>query len=288
MAAGVKSAAMKRALLLLLSFALAAPAFGWSREGHELVGELAQRQLTPEAAAQVRDLLAGEADPTLAGVAAWADDIRAESRRGTHALGERSSRWHYVNFPRGVRCDYVPARDCPDGNCIFGAINAQRAILADRSRPREERRDALKFLVHFLGDVHQPMHAGFGHDRGGNEFQIQYRGKGAPAGEGTNLHSIWDYRLLRSAGLDRTAYADRLQATPVPAAQRVLAGVDNPAAAWALESCRLIHERNLYPPKHRLGDDYVDRLRPVAEERVRLAGARLADLLNTTLVAPAR
>lgn len=286
-AAGVKSAAMKTtpALLILLLASLApAPSLAWSRQGHQIVGELAQAELSPAAQREVAALLAGEPVPTLAGVSTWADEIRAESRKGGHALGERSSRWHYVNFQRGLGCDYVPARECPDGNCVIGAINAQRAILADRARPLAERRDALKFLVHFVGDVHQPMHAGYADDRGGNNHQLNYRGKGAPKGEGTQLHGVWDYWLVQSAGLDNAAYVQRLLQSPLP--QDGARDSDNPPAEWALESCRVNRTEGVYPERRRIGDDYLDRFRPVAEVRLRQAGARLAALLNAAL-APA-
>lgn len=285
MAAGVKSAAMNRPLTALLLLVAAMPALGWSKQGHQLVGELAQHELTPAARMEVDRLLAAEPVPTLAGVSTWADDIRAESRRSGHALGERSSRWHYVNFPDN-RCDYAPARDCPDGNCVIGAIQAQAAILADRSRSDEDRRDALKFVVHFVGDAHQPMHAGLGADRGGNNFQVNYRGKGAPDGQGTNLHGTWDYWLLQSAGLDNPAYVQRLLQLPLPADDTL--GAANPAQAWTLESCRLIASEAIYPPRKRrvITDAYLDHHRPTAERRIRQAGARLARLINTAL-APA-
>ena len=284
MAGGVQSAAMNRRPFLLfpaaavaLVLALAVPAAqAWSRHGHQLVGELAERQLSPAVLAEVRTLLADEPEPGLAAIAPWADEIRASG----NALGERSKRWHFVNIP-GQDCHYLPERDCPDGNCIIGAIQAQQALLADRSQPRQARAEALKFLVHFLGDVHQPMHAGYPHDRGGNGYQIQYRGEGAPEGEGTNLHGVWDYWLLRSAGLDLPTHADRLQAMPAP---DTASAVPGPAAqAWAIESCRLIHSEALYPRGHRIGDDYLERYRPLAEQRVRLAAARLAALLEQAL-----
>ncbi len=280
MAAGVKSAAMKRLISAVIVLAFAAPAFGWSKQGHQLVGELAQRDLTPGARAQVDLLLAGEPVPTLAGVSTWADEIRAESRTTGNALGERSSRWHYINFDR-AGCDYVPARECPDGNCVIGAINAQRAILADTTQPLQARREALKFVVHFVGDAHQPMHAGFRHDRGGNNFQLNYRGKGAPKGEGTNLHGVWDYWLLQSAGLDNPAYTAKLLLSPLPEGTQLAA--DNPPAEWTLESCRLITSVSAYPPKRRITDAYLDLHRPTAEKRVRQAGARLAALINGAL-----
>lgn len=276
---------MKRALLALTLFLAAASAHGWSRQGHQLVGELAEAGLSPAARAAVQDLLRDEPVPTLAGVSTWADEIRAASRTPDgHTLGERSSRWHYVNIPRAARCRYVPARDCPDGNCVIGAIAAQRAVLADPSRPRQARVEALKFLVHFVGDAHQPMHAGHPEDRGGNLHQLNYRGRAKPEGEGTNLHGVWDYWLLQSAGLDNAAYTARLRLLPVPADLGHRG--DPPGRDWALESCALIFDQAIYPPGRRIRDDYLDRHRPLAEARIRLAGARLAALLNDALDPP--
>src|SRR6188768_2092952 len=95
--------------LFLLLLATAGDALAWSGDGHRLVAELAQRRLSPAAQAEVARLLAGEPDPTLAGIATWADDLRAESRTGVNELGKRSERWHYLNFPRGTDCAYEPA-----------------------------------------------------------------------------------------------------------------------------------------------------------------------------------
>lgn len=267
-------------LLCALLLAVAAPVLGWSKQGHQLVAELAQRELTPTAQREVARLLAGEPVPSLPGVATWADEIRAESRGAGNPLGERSSRWHYVNF-QGKGCDYQPALNCPDGNCVIGAIQAQSAILADRSRSDEDRRNALKFLVHFVGDAHQPMHAGLASDRGGNNYQVNYRHEGAPQGEGTNLHSVWDYWMLQSAGLDNAGYTQRLLQVPVPA--DTTHGAANRPLLWTLESCRLIETEKLYPRRHVITDAYLDKHRPLAERRVRQAGTRLAELINAAL-----
>ena len=102
---------MNKPLFAALLFLLAATdASAWSREGHELVAELAERRLSPPARAEVARLLAAEPDPTLRGVATWADDMRAAGRADGLALGKLSERWHYVNFPSGADCAFVPAR----------------------------------------------------------------------------------------------------------------------------------------------------------------------------------
>lgn len=273
----------------LLSVALLAPtdALAWSALGHRLTGELAERHLDPVAAAEVARLLAGEQHPSLSGVAYWADALRNEDPDRFKA----TSKWHYVNYPDGS-CDYVPERDCAGGDCVIGAIQAQQAILADHAQPLEARRDALKFLVHFLGDAHQPMHAGNRGDLGGNRFQVSLRTDLEPEEYarkhyvdgvmGTNLHSIWDYYILGSLGLDLPAYSDRLDRLPWPAYPEP-SEYDVMPKAWAGESCRLIEMRGIYPEQHAMDHAYLDAMRPLAEQRIRQAAWRLAQLVNQTL-----
>lgn len=172
---------------------------------------------------------------------------------------------------------------------MIAAIERQRAILADRKQPLAARRDALKFVVHLVGDVHQPVHASNRTDKGGNTYQISLRTDLAPEAYarnkyvdgvmGTNLHSVWDYYILGSQKLKLSPYADRLDALPWPPA--VAPTTD--AEAWAGESCRLIDSHGLYPQGHRLDAAYLDAQRPLAEQRVRQAAYRLASMLNATL-----
>jgi hypothetical protein len=271
----------------LLCLGIATTAYAWSRLGHGLVGELAERHLDPKAKAEVARLLAGEPDPTLGGIASWADDLRNTDPERF----KQTSRWHYINA-KGGGCDFDMARDCPDGNCVVGAIEKQRAILADRSQPLDARRDALKFVVHLVGDAHQPMHAGNRTDSGGNGYQISLRTPIEPEAYakknyvdgvmGTNLHSIWDYYILADKGLSLKDYADRLDKLPWPP-YAAPAPQDLMPMPWARESCRLIDARGIYPPTHTLDSAYLDAMRPLAEQRVRQAAWRLARLLNETI-----
>jgi nuclease S1 len=285
-------------VLTCLAALFAAPAaHAWSALGHRLVGELAQRHVDPATQEQIATLLAGEPDPTLGGVATWADDLRNASPERF----KQTSRLHYLNTKDGT-CNFDMARDCPDGQCVTGAIEAQRRILADRTQPLEARRDALKFIVHFVGDVHQPMHASNHPDKGGNDFQISLRTRLVPESYarsryidgvmGTNLHSVWDYYILGEVGIDKPGapglglkgYADRLDALPWPPE----AGAVSAPPAWAGESCRLVDARGLYPAAPgKLDPAYLDTMRPLAEQRVRQAAWRLAKLLDDTLGAPA-
>lgn len=273
----------------LLCLGVSSTALAWSRLGHAMVGEIAQRHLDPKARAEVDRLLAGEPYPNLGGVASWADDLRNTDPE----LFRQTSRWHYINA-KGGGCGFDLDRDCPDGNCVVGAIEKQLAILGDRTQPEAARRNALKFVVHFVGDVHQPMHAGNRPDAGGNQYQISLRTRISPEAYaaknyvngvmGTNLHAIWDYYILASKPLPVLDYIAQLDQalTPGPYETRVSPGEP---LAWAGESCRLIDAKGLYPPdnSHILTDAYLDSMRPLAEERVRLAGERLARLLNQAI-----
>jgi hypothetical protein len=283
----------------MLGMAMARPAQAWSELGHRMIGDLAEQRLSPAAREAVGELLAGESEPTLGGVAAWADALRHRDP----ARFRISSRWHYINA-RGGGCSFDEARDCAEGGCVVSAIKAQRRIVADRRQPREARRDALKFLVHFVGDLHQPLHAGPREDSGGNGFQVSLRRASERAGSagrreapstGTNLHVVWDSHLLASAGLSRVAYVERLRDLPpggaaggegAPPEAQADADLDVDADAplhWARESCALVESRQIYPATRNIGADYLDAHRPLAEQRVRLAASRLAALLNATL-----
>lgn len=257
-------------LIIALSWPHAAQA--WGPLGHRLVARLAHAQLAPPAQAEVERLLASEGLESLADIANWADELRGTDP----GLGRRSARWHYINLGE-LDCRYDAQAACRDGNCVVAAINAQAAILGDRSRSDAERLQALKFLVHFVGDAHQPMHAGYARDRGGNTVQLQLHGRG------TNLHAVWDTPLLRSAGLREDAYFTRLQ----PARDRLPASAirytHTAPARWAEQSCAIATADGVYPATARIDDAYLHRHRPTVERQVTLAGARLAALLGSTL-----
>lgn len=254
-----------RTLWLLLVFLLPSPAVrAWSETGHRLVGELAYRSLSPAAKAKVDALLQGEPVPTLAGVAAWPDTVRDLPEY------KHTAPYHYVRI-NDAGCVYEAARDCRDGACVVGAIARYRAVLADASKPRAERAEALKFVVHFVGDVHQPLHSGHRPDKGGNDFQINIDG------QGSNLHSVWDYHVMNHAHLDFDQWIARLQASPVTAAQ-------SPPERWAEASCRKTNEAGFYPRRPgKLPRGYLEANLPYAEQRLREAAAELAAILEADL-----
>jgi hypothetical protein len=203
--------------------------------------------------------LALEQGETLASISTWADEHRNPTTAG----------WHYVNFPRDT-CTFDKERDCPDGQCVVAAIEKQAAVLRSNA-PDERRLAALKYLVHLVADVHQPLHAGYRDDKGGNTYQVQGLGRGS------NLHALWDSGLIKSLDEDVDTLTARLQRAPGSKGASDL----NPVHA-AEESCRIVAEPGFYP-EHRLPTAYAERNLPTLEQRLKMAGARLAGLLNQIL-----
>jgi hypothetical protein len=260
------SPSIRRLGLLAATFAacLPAPAVAWRELGHEIVAEIAARQLTPQATAMVEDLLGDRAGPALRAASGWADEIRADQKLGITAP------YHFINFPPGT-CSFVAARDCPGGRCVVSALERFTRQLRE-GESREARTEALKWVLHLVADVHQPLHAGLARDRGGNDFQVRFEG------EGTNLHAVLDGHLLRTRGLQAVPYAQALLAElPAPADDDVDWHAGAPAQ-WAGESCEMVE--SVYPTGRRIEPGYVAAIRPRLEERLLLAGYRLGQLLN--------
>ncbi len=232
------------------------PAFAWGVEGHQVIAQLAEGQLTPRARAQVKELLSQEPGQTLVSISTWADEHRSP----------HYAPLHYVNFPRGD-CVYRAQRDCPDGRCVVEAIHRQAAVLASNAPP-EARLLALKYLVHFVGDVHQPLHAGFHDDKGGNTYQLQAFMRGS------NLHAVWDSGLIKHSGLTTDALSEQLVGRIKPAPW-------TPEIA-AQESCRIVNIPDFYPDRL-VTPSYIDHYQPVMLGRLALGGSRLAEILNETL-----
>jgi hypothetical protein len=248
------------ALLALLAFA--PPTTAWGPRGHAIVAELAARELSPGARAEVGRLLGEDARDGLVRAATWPDAIRRWPGFGN------TGPLHYVNFPRG-ECRYEAARDCPAGRCVVNGIAHFRAVLASDASDAV-RADALRWVAHLVADVHQPLHATWGDDRGGNAVQLRFRG------EGTNLHALLDSGLLRTRGLAARAYAEA-----IGPARRGAPDAAGAEVAWAVESCAL--GRDAYPTGRQVDPSYVEKWRPILERRLALAASRLAALLDATL-----
>jgi hypothetical protein len=246
-------------LAFLLVAGMPLRAFAWGTEGHQVIANLAQAQLTPKARKEVDRLLALEPGQTMASISTWADEHRNPS----------SAAWHYVNFPRDS-CTYDAERDCPDGRCVVAAIERQLEVFASNA-PDEKRLTALKYVIHLVADVHQPLHAGYRDDKGGNTYQLQAFMRGS------NLHALWDSGLIRSLNEDVESLTERLRRLNLPTETR-----DLNIAHVAEESCRIVALPGFYPQRL-VGLDYMERFTPTLEQRLVLAGARLAGFINRAI-----
>ena len=160
----------------------------WGAVGHRVVARIAWAWLTPAAGPRPRRCSAAGVDAVSVAAATWADEVRS-ARPETY-------NWHFVDIPSASR-DTTPTRDCPateKGDCVIAEIARARVDLVDARRTSALKAEALKFLIHFVGDLHQPLHAIDNHDRGGNDVSVNaLRGE---EGRATNLHAAWDTGLI--------------------------------------------------------------------------------------------
>lgn len=256
-------------LVALSLLAAGLPAFAWGPEGHMLVARIAETELTPAARARVLAILGPGS--TMVSIASWADEIR-NSRRST---GPR----HYIDIP--IDQPHLDmARDCPKGDCVIAKIEQFREVVKDPATPPEKRREALMFIVHFVGDMHQPLHCSDNHDRGGNEVRIVFHG------HPDNLHSLWDSGLL-----DRMGTPDALFERFLRAAQRHRKQwAKGTVRDWAEQSHR-VAQKVVYGQLPKAADAaplvidaaYERKADQAIARQIEEAGDRLASLLNATL-----
>jgi hypothetical protein len=251
-----------RYLTLVIGMLASPAAMAWGAGGHRLIAELAEAQLSPAARDHVDHLLSLEPGATMASVSTWADEKRSPA----------TARLHFVNLPEG-ECTYQRQRDCPDGRCVVEAIRLKVDILKSRA-PDAERLAALKWVIHLVGDVHQPLHAGLANDKGGNLFQVRAFGRG------TNLHAVWDGELLRrrSAGL----YVLQQDASRARQAVALAAAPEQ----WVRDSCRTRSETEFYPTNRTVDVAYAARWDRVLLMHLAGAGQALAETLNGALASP--
>jgi hypothetical protein len=275
------------------------PAHPWGDEGHEVIGLIADHYLEPAVRSRVQAMLArdgtGLTATDIAHEATWADKYRDSDRNSTGVRYRRTRNWHFVDlemdgpdlnracFGRPGPFPGSPASLGPARDCIVDKIEEFSAELASPTTGDEERRLALQFLLHLVGDVHQPLHAGDDHDQGGNRKTAS-----APGIAPNTLHHHWD-----------TEFVARLGANDVEIARRLLAQIDDAKRAqwsggtpetWGMESWS-VAQRHAYgllpgasaPDYYELSEAYVSDATAVTAEQLSMAGIRLAWLLNRAL-----
>ncbi|MES2275934.1 MAG: S1/P1 nuclease [Bacteroidota bacterium] len=236
----------------------------WGFKGHQAIATIAENHLTPQAKAAVKELLGTQ---SLADVATWADEVRND------AAFKSTAGWHFVNVPLGLTFEEFSKEVKAQGeDNVFGAMRKARIVLTHPQSTKEQRIEALKFLVHFVGDAHQPMHVSRKEDKGGNTIQVRFDN------QGTNLHSLWDSKLLDHQGLsvmEMSQQFDKATAEEIKQWQ-----ADQPMQ-WLWESYQITTKLYAEVEKNNnLDEDYYKNHIGIIEQRINQGGIRLAGMLN--------
>lgn len=288
-----------RALLgVTLCITMVSPAIGWWETGHQTVARLAAAHMSPQVRARVAEIL-GVADSlpavadAMAKASTWADEVKASTQTGE---------WHYIDLTlQDTKSD--TDKRCRDENCVTARIRMFSQQLAKkRTDPKWTNLDALRFLIHFVGDVHQPLHAISDADLGGNCERLD-----PPVDTARNLHALWDGGMLTEIEKDDRVLAANLQEyldKLGPAIQKKWAKGDERAWAWESHELanRVVYQRlhiplepeifpagcQAAPPeitnfKPVIDSLYINDMKPVLRDQLTKAGLRLAALLNRTL-----
>jgi hypothetical protein len=263
--------------LIAAWFLHVAEAHGWGAAGHDWIAQAALRQLQPDVRAGVMEILGAPSEERLASKARasciWPDTIRDQPQ------WTWSAPQHYVNLPRHSQ-RYDRQRDCPDGRCAPEAILKYAASLAQPELDRIRRRQAFGWLCHLVADLHQPLHAGFRDDRGGNRIEVQYRG------ERYNLHQFWDGVLadVRPQERGEEAFAG-LRSVPLGSATPPWK--PDHVRDWTEESHALAIEA-AYPDDRIISEPFADASWQITRRQWQRAADRLASMLNTILAADSK
>ena len=266
---------MKR-FILAFALTLAVPtlALAWGPKGHKAVAEISLNFLSDAARDEVENLL-GEDDNKYINGAIWPDQVR-DARPNT-------APWHFVDIPVSAK-RYDPVRDCREHHgCVVEALDHFKTVLADSHNSVSNRAFALMFVVHLVGDLHQPLHCADNNDRGGNELKVIFFGEtNSPSGGLWNLHAVWDVGLIEHSDLNEVQYARKLSAhLPQDTISALQAGT---TVEWALQShSNAVHFAYLVPPNHKLAAAYFRKVGPVLDDSLLKGGLRLARVLNDAL-----
>jgi hypothetical protein len=229
----------------------------WGNTGHRIVGKVAEQYITKNAELQIKRIL-GHSD--LSRVSTWADEIKSDPN-WKHAWD-----WHFCTIPDNE--NYISGKYTGDA---IEKMNDFIATLKNKKSSKEEKQIALKFLVHLVGDLHQPLHVGNGEDRGGNDIKVKW------FSESTNLHRVWDTHMIDHQKLSYTEYADYLLLDV--SAKEKTEWMSASLMAFVLESAK--HRKQAYGIEDgNLKWEYFYQNKSLLEQRLRLSGFRLAGILN--------
>jgi len=252
---------ISKKLILLCSLVVLSPeAFSWGKTGHRIIGEIAQRNLSNDAQRGVKELL-GDSD--LSRVSTFPDEIRSDKKF------DYTAPWHYASVPTGKT--YFDQKRNKDGD-VIEALYRFEETLRDPKASKDDKAFALKFMVHTMGDLHQPLHVGLAEDRGGNNVRLKWFKKE------TNLHALWDEDIVDFEQLSYTEYSNYLNHYTADEKKEYAKGsfID-----WAKESQDLRNVVYDVGETGNAGYEYHFKVKPTMELRLRQAGLRLSNVLNS-------
>jgi S1/P1 Nuclease len=251
-----------RTLIAAILIALTSTqAFAWSQIGHRVTGAIAEPLLSRKAAKEIRAILGNE---SLAEASTWADEMRSSPEEFWQST---ANPWHYVTVPAGKTYTEVGAP--PQGDAVT-ALAKFSATLKDPASTLEQKQLALRFIVHLVGDLHQPLHVGNGTDRGGNDVKV------TAAGNETNLHSVWDGYLVDREQLSYSEKSAWLARRITPTLKREWSVAD--PLVWVGESATM--RDTIYPATPQISWKYAFDQQEKVDTRLMQAGVRMAAYLN--------
>jgi hypothetical protein len=232
----------------------------WGQNGHRATGKIAENHLNKRAKKRIDKLLNGQ---SLAFVSTYADEIKSDSAYRKYYS------WHYVNMD--LEESYADATKNPKGDIVTG-INKCIKVLKDNNSSEEDKSFHLKMLVHFVGDLHQPMHIGQKEDKGGNAIQVEWFGKE------TNLHAVWDTKMIENWNMSYLELADNAKDVSKKQIAAIEAGT---LIEWVDETHELT--KKIYKSaevgenlRYRYSYDYFG----IVRDQLQIGGIRLAKILN--------
>lgn len=251
----------KKILLVFLSLFIAQNTLlAWGQTGHRAIGQIAENHLSKKAKKNIEKILG---DESLAIVSIWMDEVRSDDNF------DHTHNWHWVAIPDGG--DYASSIKNPDGD-VVEAIERMILVLKSDTASMTNRKESLKFLVHLVGDLHQPLHVGNGTDKGGNDVKIKWFYKNS------NLHRIWDSGIIDQKGLSYTELAKSIDNSSKDQIARWTAGT---AVTWAEECMGLRKQVYDTDGKDNLSYEYMYKNWSLVQEQLNKAGIRLAGILNS-------
>jgi hypothetical protein len=257
---------MRKIAPSLFALVLSAALLSWGVTGHRTIGQIAAGHLNPQAKAAIHELIG---DTSLADISTWADEVRGQPAY------RNTGPWHYINLPLGLSFADLDAKvkGMTQDN-VYSALQQQERILGSTASTRPQKVEALKFIVHFVGDLHQPMHVSREEDKGGNTIQLNYDGNG------TNLHALWDSKLIDHQGLTYEQMAEKYDhATPAQIKQ----WQSDPLIQWIWESYQAsskLYEEVDAMKSRAIDDSYYQTHIGIVQDRIEKTGIRLAGVLN--------